>query len=237
MELFQAFHLVADGLEAAGRAVEVLGQTLEDLVHGLGDLAGLLGALGQSLVIHGGIGDEDQLDGGDVGVGVVLLDVVRADALEADALLDGLLADANLLAVALGRDAHHVALGEDVILHELHVLDGVEGLLLVLGDLLDAEEGDAGEGGVGLEILEVGAVEEDLVAGDEGLVVRDAGEVDGALAAAAELEGGVLHEDELARAEILPRVALVVGPLLLRGAELLVGFVDEDVKQIHDDPP
>ena len=123
------------------------------------------------------------------------------------------------------------------LIHELHVLDGVEGLLLVLGDLLDAEEGDAGEGGVGLDVLEIGTVEEDLVAGDEGLVVGDAGEVDGALAAAAELIGGVLHEDELARAEILPRVALAVGPLLLRGAELLVGFVDEDVKQIHDDPP
>ena len=233
VELLETLDLVAHGLEAAARAVEILGHTLEDGVHGLGHVLDLLGRGVQGLEIDV-LGDEDHAHVGDVRVFLILLDEVAADLVKRDALLDGLLAHADLLTAALGRDAHHVAVREDVILHKLDVADGGIGRVLLLDiDVLDAEDDDARKGHVALDLLHVRTVEQHLVARDKRGIGRDAGEVHGLVRTAAELIRRVAQQHQLALAVVLPRVALLIGPLLRRRAEQVGRFADKAIVKFH----
>ena len=166
VELLETLDLVAHGLEAAARAVEILGHTLEDGVHGLGHVVDLLGRVVQGLEVDI-LRDEDHAHIRDVRVFLILLDEVAANLVKRDALLDGLLAHADLLTAALGRDAHHVAVREDVILHKLDVADGGIGRVLLLDvDVLDAEDDDARKRHVALDLLHIRAIEQHLVRRD-----------------------------------------------------------------------
>ena len=233
VQLLEALDLVAHGLEAAARAVEILGHALEDGVHGLGHVVDLLGRVVQGLEVDV-LRDEDHAHIRDVRVFLILPDKVAADLVKRDALLDGLLAHADLLAAALGRDAHHVSVREDMVLHELDVADGGVSRVFVLDvDVLDAEYHEAGKWHVALDFLHIRAVEQHLVRRDETAVGRDAGEVHGVVRAAAELIRSVAQEHELALAVIFPRIALFIGPLLRRRAEQVGRFPNKAVVQFH----
>ena len=135
-----------------------------------------------------------------------------ADIAETDAALDGLLAHTHLFAAVLGRDAHHIALGEDVVLHELHVPDGAEGLLVVAADGVDVQQHYARERGVGADILQVLAQQDDAVLGHQGGVRRDAGAVARGQVAPAQLIGGVAREHQLVGAVVRPGPLRLVAP-------------------------
>ena len=233
VQFLEPLDLVAHGLEAAARAVEILGHALEDGVHGLGHVVDLLGRVVQGLEVDI-LRDEDHAHVRDVRVFLILLDEVAADLVERNALLDGLLAHADLLAAALGRDAHHVPVREDVVLHELDVADGSVGRVLILDvDVLNAEDHEAGKRHVALDLLHIRAVEQHLVRRDQAAVGRDAGEVHGVVRAAAEFIRGVAQQHEFALAVVLPRIALFVGPLLRRCAEQIGRFANKAVVQFH----
>ena len=236
MELLHALHLVADGFQVAGAAVG--GHTLQDLAETHGDVVDVLALLHQLGVIRVGCGDEDHLHRQDIGVLLVLADEIVADPFEADALLEGLAADAYLLTVALGAGADHVALGEDAVLDEVHVLDGPEGLLRVFHvvalDIAHPQQRDAGVGSGGLQLAQVRAVDHDLVLGHQLRRGGHAGEIHGGLVVAAQLVGGVPQHHQLEFAGILPCAprCVVIAPGR-GGADVLLHSPDNGVKQFH----
>ena len=68
------------------------------------------------------LGDEDHAHARDVRVFLILLDEVAADLVKRDALLDGLLAHADLLAAALGRpEDSNIMVGVHEALHNLGI--------------------------------------------------------------------------------------------------------------------
>ena len=114
-------------------------------------------------VVRGGIGEEEHGGAEDIGVLLVGPDVVHTEGLEADAAAHGVTADANLLAIALRRDAHHVALGIDMVLGKLNVPQrAVDGFVVVLQHA-DAQDDDAGKVAVALDLVQIPAAEDDLI--------------------------------------------------------------------------
>ena len=156
VELLHALDLVADILELAYGAIG--GKTLHDVSKSAGDGVGLLCIFMQRLEIDAGIGDENDGDIQNVGILFVRLDVAVADRLEIDASFDGLFGNADLLAVALGRHTHHVALGVNMIFAEFDILQRTVDLLVLALENADAEKNDACEGYVLPDLLEIGAV-------------------------------------------------------------------------------
>lgn len=212
VELLHALDLVADVLELADRAVR--GQTLHDMGQGVGDGIRLLCIVEHCGEIKRGIGNENDLDIQDVGVFFVRLDIAIADLLEVYAALECLLGNADLLAVALRRHTHHVALGVDVILAKFDILECAVDLLVLALKNADAQQNDTRKGDVLLDGLEVGAVKQDLIFVDELRARGGADVVCRAETESAELIRGVRLQNELRRAEVRPCLAGLVAPNL-----------------------
>ena len=161
VKLLHAFDFVADILELADGAVS--GQTIHDVGEGVGDSIDLLGVFEHGLEVHGGVGDKNYSDIKNIDILLVRLNVAIADSLKADALLDGLFADTNLFTVTLGGHSDHVALGIDVVLAELNILERTVNFLVLALKCADTQEHDPCKRGVLLDSLEVGAVEQNLI--------------------------------------------------------------------------
>ena len=166
--------------------------------QGAGNIICLLGVVLHGGKVEGGSRHENDRGVEDVRILLVGLDVACADGLEADALLERLLADAHLLPIALGGHAHHVALGVDVVLGELNVLEDTVDPVVIIVQHADAQQHDAGKITVALDLPEIRSVEQHLVAiyqlragGEEHIVCR-------ALPCRAQLIGRVLLQHQLA---------------------------------------
>ena len=232
VQLLHSLHLVADSLQRADGAVGR--ESLEDGGQGAGDGGGFLRDLQQAGVVVARSGEEEHAGVQDVGVLPILPDVAAADGVQADPSPEGFAGDAHLFAAAFGRDADHVALGVDVVLGELDVLQDAIDPFAVVVEHAHAQDGDAGEVGVGTDLAQVGAPELDPVAVAE---LRGRGEehaVERAVAGGAQLVGGVLLQDELAGAEVAAAVRFAVIPGAGRGGtEGGEGVADEGIIQLH----
>ena len=170
----------------------------------------------------------------DVFVLLVGLDVAVAHLAEADALARGLFADAHLLAVGFGRHADHVALEIDVVLGKLDILERAVDLFVVAVQHAHAQQHDAGEVAVAVDVLQIGAVEQHLILRDQlgaGGVEHIVGR---ALAGGAELKRRVLLQDELAVVKLLPAVGRLILPY--GGASLFQqrgGILEQRIEQLH----
>ena len=125
-----------------------------------------------------------------------------------------------------------------MVLDEVHVLDGAERLLrvlLIVGlDVAHPQQRDAGVGAVALQFVQIGAVDQDLVLGDQSGGGGDTGEVDGGLVAAAQLEGGITQHHQLKGAGILPCIGrVVVKAPGCGGAGQLLHAADDGVVKLH----
>ena len=232
VQLLHALDLVADPLERADRAVG--GQTFEDVGESAGDVAGLLGVGLHGGVIKAGRRDEDHRRVQDVLILLVGLDVAVADLAEADALADGLAAEAHLFAIRLRRHADHVALEVDVILGKLDILERAIDLFVVTVEHADTQQHDARKVTVAVDVLQIRAVEQDLVLAHQLGRRREEHIVCRALAGSAELVRRVLLEDELAVCKLLADVVR----LILPGRRLSLfqkrrGIVEQRIIQLH----
>ena len=223
VQLLHSLDFVADRLERAHGAVR--GQAVHDVVEGQGDCVHLLGRGGEVLAQGLVPGDEDDAHMVDELVLLILLDKAVPDIPEAYASLERLLADAHLLAPVFGRDAHHVALREHMVLHELHIPYSSEGLLVVAAYRVDVQQDYARKGRVGAYLAEVRPDEQNLVLGNKGSVGGDAGAVGGGQVAAAELKRRVAREHELVLAVVGPGAAGFVWPRLGGQGAYALGYL------------
>ena len=115
------------------------------MVEGAGDFVGPCGQAVQVPVRGLGQGDEDHLRRLDKPAAPVLTDEQVAYLLKGQALVQGLPGHPGLLPVGEGGRPDHVPLGVHAVFLGLNALDdGKGGLLPVLGDVLGAEDGNAG---------------------------------------------------------------------------------------------
>ena len=161
--------------------------------------------------------DKENLDMVDQAVLLVLFYEAVADVAEAKPALHRLFGHAHLLALVLWRDAHHVALGKDVVLHELHAAYGAEGLLVVAAYVVHMQQHDAAEWAVALYRPDVRPHERHAVLRHKRAVGRHAGEVPRRVVGAAELIRRVPPEHKLVSAEVAPSGAGLVRPALRPG--------------------
>ena len=125
-----------------------------------------------------------------------------------------------------------------MVFHEVHVLDGPEGLLrvvLVVGlDVPHPKQGDAGVGAVTPKLREVGAENQNFVLLHQLGAGGDADEIHGGLAAAAQLIGGVPQHYQLKGAGVLPGPLGVIGAAPGGGgAGQLLHLADDRIIQLH----
>ena len=180
--------------------------------QGVGDSIDFLGVFEHGLEVHGGVSHKNDGDIQNVDILLVCLDVAIADSLEADALFYCLLADTNLLTMALGGHSDHVAFRIDMVLAELDILERTVYFLILTLKCADAQKHDSCKRGVLLNGLEVGTVEKHLIfvhklgaCGGADVVCRTQAE-------SAQLIGGFLLEHELCRTEVVPSLAGIIVP-------------------------
>ena len=122
-----------------------------------------------------------------------------------------------------------------MVLDEIHVLNGPEGLLCVLHivafDVAHPQQRDAGVGGGGFQLIQIGAIDQDLVLGDQPGRSGHAGEIHGGLVVAAQLVSGIPQHHQLEFAGILPCTAgrIVITPGR-GGADVLLHSPDDRIE-------
>ena len=99
-----------------------------------------------------------------------------------------------------------------MVLGELNVLKSAVDRLIVLIQHADAQQDNAGKIAVALQLAEILAAENDLILIDELGIGGEQHIVCRALAGRAQFKGGVLLQDELAHAGILPETVRVIIP-------------------------
>ena len=121
-----------------------------------------------------------------------------------------------------------------MVLGKLDILERAVDLLVVALEHADAQQHDAGEVAVAADLLQVRAVEQDLIlvhklarGGEEHVIRR-------AFSGGAELESRVLLQYQLAVADVLPFLAGAVGPdLRFAVFKQLPCFPEKRVEQFH----
>ena len=161
VKLLHAFYFVADILECTDGAVRR--QAFENMGKSTRDVSGFLCQSLELAIVDRGIGHEDDGRADDIGVLLILGDVVHTDGLEAYAMAQRILADTDLLAVALRGHTNHVAFGVHMVLGELNVLKSAVDRLIVLIQHADAQQDNAGKIAVALQLAEILAAENDLI--------------------------------------------------------------------------
>ena len=198
VELLHALYFVADGFQVAGAAVG--GHAFQNFGQGQRDVFRALCQCLQAPVVRVGGGDKNQPDGHHVGVLPVTADKGAAYGLKADALSQCRFTDPHLFPVGLGGGAHHVASGENVVLHKVDILNGAEGLFrivrIVALNVAHLNQRNSGKACVGFQLAQIGTVHQNLVTGHQRRVGGNAGEADAWLAAAAQLICRVPEHDE-----------------------------------------
>ena len=187
VQFAHTFHFVANRLEIAGTAIG--GHALKDLGQGHRNVIDVLRALGKSRKVSVGGGDEQQLDIENIGILLVLTNKGVADFFKADPITNGFLTDANLFAVTFRGGADHITLGENMIFDKIHVLNGTEclfGIILIVAfNIAYAQERYAGIGGIGLQLVLIRTVNQNLILIHQLGAGGDTGEIDSRLMIAA----------------------------------------------------